>query len=377
MIIDLFAGPGGWDEGLRRNGRTDVLGIELDRDACNTATANGHARRRGDVYGLDPVKVADGRPVEGSTNSPPCGGLSGAGLGLGKQDLERAAELLGRIVQSHQFDHPDPRADYLMEWEDLRSPLLCEPMRWALALDMRWLVLEQVPEALPIWEQYAVHLTRMGWHVDYGVLDAADYGVPQNRKRSVLVGHRYAPVRLPAPTHGPNGARPWVSMREALGWPDGMVGFPRRNDRDDGGEYRARDLFDVAEPAQTITEKSRSWTRRAFAATNVRENTAVRHEDQPAPTLAFGHERPQWLEAEADNSSSRGVSVTEAEAGQLQSFPADYVWTGTRSKRFLQIGNAVPPTLASAVTASVLSADAPLRIGMVGAVDGMTHVVGD
>jgi DNA (cytosine-5)-methyltransferase 1 len=360
MILDLFAGPGGWDEGLRRNGHTDVLGIELDPDACTTAIANGHARKRGDVYGLNPVKVAAGRPVEGAIGSPPCGGLSSAGLGLGRNDLENVQDLLDGIVEAHQNGDPDPRADYLMGWEDLRSPLLAEPMRWTLALNPRWLILEQVDEAMPIWEEYAAHLFSLGWEgVDTAVLDAADYGVPQNRKRAVLVAHRYRPVHLPAPTHGPRGARPWVSMQEALGWPDGAVGFPRRNDRDDGGKYRARDMFDVGGPAQTVTEKARSWTRMSSIRITAMSNAAVRGPEEPAPTLCFGNEVPRWVPGEDKSRADweAGQRVTVAEAGQLQSFPADYVWTGTPSKQFLQIGNAVPPTLAEAVTRAVIDAD--------------------
>jgi DNA (cytosine-5)-methyltransferase 1 len=320
MILDLFAGPGGWDEGLRRNGRTDVLGIELDRDACETAILNGHQRHRGDVYGLNPVKVAAGRKIDGVIGSPPCGGLSSGGLGLGRNDLQNVADLLNEIAVAHEDDGPDPRADYLMGWEDLRSPLLAEPLRWALALDVRWLVLEQVKAALGIWEEYATHLTALGWEsADYGVLDAADYGVPQDRERAVLVAHRYASVRLPEPTH----IGRHVAASSVVG--PGEIGFPRRNDRpDDPGEYRARDMRTTDLPAFTITEKARSWS-------------VV----LPGPA---GQKR----------------QLSEPEAAGLQSFPPEFVWTGaTRSGRFLQIGNAVPPTLAQAVTAAVLEADLP------------------
>ncbi len=47
--LDLFAGPGGWDEGLRMLGVTRVLGLELEENACATAEAAGHARLRGDL----------------------------------------------------------------------------------------------------------------------------------------------------------------------------------------------------------------------------------------------------------------------------------------------------------------------------------------
>lgn len=195
---------------------------------------------------------------------------------------------------------------------------MAEPFRWALATGCRWLCLEQVEEALPIWEDYAGHLTARGWTVDVDVLNARDYGVPQDRRRAILIGHRTAPVNVPLPTVT---APDHVPASTILG--PGRVGFARLNDRDDGhGKYRARDMRSTDLPAFTVTEKIRSWK-------------LMPEVGQPR-------------------------AVTTAEAGQLQSFPADYVWTGSPSKQFLQIANAVPPALAAAVTAVVLDADGGL-----------------
>jgi DNA (cytosine-5)-methyltransferase 1 len=77
-VIDLFAGPGGWDTGLAMLGRTDVVGIEWDGPACDTARAAGHRRigpgPDGDVSKLDPATVAReiGWSGEGMIASPPC-----------------------------------------------------------------------------------------------------------------------------------------------------------------------------------------------------------------------------------------------------------------------------------------------------------------
>src|SRR5690606_16773515 len=72
MILDLFAGPGGWDEGLRMIGRTDVTGVEWDEEACATAEAAGHARIHMDVRDYSLSLKSGGPNVEGIVASPPC-----------------------------------------------------------------------------------------------------------------------------------------------------------------------------------------------------------------------------------------------------------------------------------------------------------------
>src|SRR5690606_651798 len=83
-LLDLFAGPGGWDEGLRMLGRTDVVGIEWDHAACLTAVAAGHHRVRADVAAY-PTAPFIGK-VEGLIASPPCQAWSMAGKRKGEQD---------------------------------------------------------------------------------------------------------------------------------------------------------------------------------------------------------------------------------------------------------------------------------------------------
>jgi DNA (cytosine-5)-methyltransferase 1 len=340
-ILDLFAGAGGWEEGLRMLSLT-ALGIETEPWACETARAVGHERLEADVAVLDPHEFS---PVWGLIGSPPCQAYSTAGKGLGRADKPLVIACAHELAAGN-----DSRAVRLKECRDPRSLLTVEPLRFALALKPRWVALEQVPAVLELWTLLAALLSAHGYQTAVGVLSAERYGVPQTRKRAFLIASLDGPVRLPEPTHrsyNPRrqeipedelGLEPWVSMAEALEWtPSEEVGFPRRNgtqsnksSKTDTGTYRKRDRRPACKPALTLTAKTRSWTRKPcvqirrsgeritegfdptsapsqavttrvnrWQAHGVRggwawrngnqRNAAVRASEEPAPTVHFGH----------------------------------------------------------------------------------------
>ncbi len=307
MIIDGFAGPGGWDEGLRILGRgDDVVGIEIDEEACATARAAGFRRICADISRLRiPVEKA----VEGWIGSPPCQPWSMAGNKLGNLDRKNVfvlAERMARGDDSHDWT----------EWHDPNSHLAAQPVRWIRELQPEWIALEQVPGVIDLWQHFARHiLPRWGYFSWTGVLNAADYGVPQTRRRAILIAqkkHRGF-IDPPRETHQKGYAGPrlgrWVSMAEALGW-DGAVGFPRLADdgiaTEDG--YRARDWRGTEEPSQTVTEKARSWVLRQGA----QERSTERSLDEPAGTVAFGNAAAdhRWVQrgsGHAGASADRGL----------------------------------------------------------------------
>jgi DNA (cytosine-5)-methyltransferase 1 len=338
VILDLFAGPGGWDEGARLAGYDgELVGIEKDELACATARAAGHDRIHADIAAY-PVDEFRGR-VDGLIASPPCQAWSRAGKALGLKDQPaiwghaRQVEQAGRWV-------PYPRDG----WRDDRSPLVLEVLRWVLELRPRWVACEQVPDVLPFWRELARILRAVGYSTAAYEVSAEEYGVPQTRVRAILTGRLDGPVAPPAPTHqkyvpgeparhgevdlfGGDPVLPWVSMAQALGWDsEDQVGFPRRADTPsnaagsdvvviDGVEYRARDLRAARLPAQAVTEKIRSWERFALRNGN-QANAAARAVDEPAGTMFFGARgnAVDWLlrpsamrNGPMDNAAERGV----------------------------------------------------------------------
>ena len=335
--LDDFAGPGGWDEGAAMLGLR-LLGVEWDADACATAEANGHARIRTDVathshegLNLGPLYVA----------SPPCTMFTSMGHGAGRRSVGALVEGVATILRgadpatviaatvsmlipahreaqgkaaNHKVSHDD--LDVAAEIDAATSALILQPARRIAQMRPEHVAMEQVPGALPVFEAYAVVLRDLGWSATVGVLNAANYGVPQTRRRAILVASRHGVARLPAPTHAerPDGLfgslLPWVSIRDAVGW--GL--------------------------------------------------------DVPSPTIVPGHNltadyslqrKMAELAREADRPA---VTMPVSERGVLQSFPPDYVWRGRVEEQQRQVGNAVPPLLAAHVLAALLGLPAPTSL---------------
>jgi DNA (cytosine-5)-methyltransferase 1 len=331
MILALCAGPGGIDQGARILGGVDLIhGYDTDADACATATAAGFTRTRADVGGLDPA----GFPaVTGAIVTPPCPTFSVAGTRSALREHDRRALIEAMVSLGDSHAGLCPAGAYrrvYREVADVRSALVVEALRFALRLpDLRWLVAEQVPAVAPVWRETCAELAA-GHDFEYCAvltLAAEDFGVPSRRTRVFLIAvrdgvpdlsglpmrgwwscGRFASPRLHTPL-APVFAR--IGMADALGWERGERVNTRGNRRTGGGNE-----FGADGPAWCLTEKTRSWTR-------VRD----------------------------------GARLTPAQAGLLTGFPADYPWSGSTSKRFLQAADVVAPPVAAAVLGTVLGID--------------------
>ncbi|MFJ5840254.1 DNA cytosine methyltransferase [Streptomyces shenzhenensis] len=378
MILDLFAGPGGWS------------------------------------HALYPVWPWVGR-TRGLIASPPCQAWSMAGKRLGLVDQPLVHEAVANLAAGR-----DTREHLLATCQDARSLLAAEPMRYLHALNTvgepEWVAMEEVPDVLPLWKQYAAILRRWGFSTWTGILNAADYGVPQTRRRAILLASRAHTAQPPTPTRaqvtepdflfGPGRAR-WVSMAEALGWSatdrpvptvcagggpgGGPEPFPSgsrqalANARERGNwqprhtrsnvvlepqtrgagrttRHDNRGPTPTAAPAPTFTSKATHW--KWSLRSNNQTNATVRSIEEPAGTLFFGHRanectwiaEPVTAPPEDDAAGTPDpIRITAREAGLLQTFPADYPWAGNKGQQFSQIGNAVPPRLAAHLLAPHLN----------------------
>ena len=255
-------------------------------------------------------------------------------------------------------------------------------------------VWEQVPTVATLWAACAPILEMCGYSVDHGCLRTEMFGVPQTRRRAILVASRVGTAALPTPTHSrywerdpwrlDDGVLPWVSIRTALGWPvdhDPMTETVIRSNYGTGGDPASRGARTADQPAATVTSKvgRNKVVRRnrfserpdtthkpdmpahtvtgggsgAFVYRNSdMPNAAVRPVDTPAPTVMFGKARASVRIHSAED-RAHGRRVTVDEAARLQTFPAGYPWQGTQSAQYQQVGNAIPPLLSAVVIAAL------------------------
>ena len=297
--VELFAGAGGAALGLHAAGVSHLACVERDPHAAATLRAAGLPAVEADVLAW--LRGGPDLSPELLWASPPCQPYSAAGNGLGAADPRDGWPLV------------------LLAVEVLRP---------------RWVAIENVARAPA--RAWAEQLRAAGYTcVSHRILDAADYGVPQHRRRVFIVAGPQ-PIRWPAPTHcDPCNTllisgllRPWVSCRDALGDLSPQVS---------GGQAAAQpELLD--RPAPTVTTTEVKGTRASAASGWAFNGGPDRASDMAF--LATGRRR-----------------LTPEECARLQAFPDDHPWQGTKEAIYRQIGNAVPPIMAEVVARAIVEAE--------------------
>jgi len=322
--IDLFSGAGGLALGfeMAKLGFETVFAVEIEQAAASTFKRN---------FGCQvidgPIQTVERFPdAEIILGGPPCQGFSP--LGRDRDDASRA----------------------------LLNELWCEYVRAVRQVMPLAFVIENVPEFLKS-EQFARLLRTMksepelsAYKYSYGVLNAADYGVPQRRKRGVFIASLGAqPAWPPPPTHGPESEKqlPYRTVRDAIGdlplVPTGdNLHFGRNPLPSSIQRYRAvpegGNRFDLARNRPDLLPAC--WANKPTGTTDVFGRLWW---DRPAFTIRtefFKPEKGRFLHPQAHR------PITHREAARLQTFPDSFEFEGSKIEIARQIGNAVPPRLA-------------------------------
>ena len=324
-LMDLFSGAGGFTLGFAQAGFVPIFSVEIDKDAASTYEMNfGHHCRKDDINDIKTFPNAD--VIIGG---PPCQGFSNLG--------------------SHIPD--DPRNQLWRHF--IRAVKDACPLVF---------VVENVPPLLKSEEGQELmrQARKLGYRVEGRVLNSADYGVPQIRKRTIIIGSRTSVVNFPEPTHADPGKRDsltphrldWTTVRQAigdlpleptntslhLGRNPTLMSLERYRHIPPGGNR-----WNL--PVELMPE---CWKKKTKGGTDLFGRLQW---DEPCVTIRtefFKPEKGRYLHPDAHR------PITHREAARIQGFPDGFAFKGSKSEIARQIGNAIPVKLAHAIAKSVL-----------------------
>lgn len=341
-LIDLFSGCGGLSKGFMDAGYDVLLGVDHDKDSLETFKLN---HENSEVLNLDLFDISNVKKIKKALNGvvpdvivggPPCQGFS--------------------LTGTRNFD-------------DKRNQLYLSMIEAVKELKPKAFLIENVPGVARLYggkvkDEIISRLTKLGYTVNMQILIAADYGVPQIRKRLVFVGIKNKNFVFPEPTHTPEN---YLTTSEAIG------DLPSR--KDDFGEENDR----YSKEAKTSYQKKMRGGQKVLHNHVASKHTDLvksiisqvpnggNHKDLPKGVGGNRKFNEAWTRYHS-NKPSRTIDTghrnhfhykynrvpTVRENARLQSFPDDFIFTGTRTSQNRQVGNAVPPLLGFAIAKQLL-----------------------
>ena len=363
-VLDLFCGAGGFSEGFVNTGFTVVAGIDHTPAALNTFAANIAARTfLTDISEIeDPQTIVEGLKIGGIDviiGGPPCQGFSQVGQArIRSLDEDEQLKLLARNELYSQF------------------------FRFVEIFHPSFFVMENVPNLLTFENKAYIQAIqkeseRLGYSIDFRILDASDYGVPQVRRRLIVVGSlngrlfywprtinekdkvsltdaigdlpavkppqleeclEYAPVSKL--TSYQQLMRCRVPLAEKQFIRDHVVRPVREDDIV---------IFSNMKPGDRYTDIDPRYQR--YNAESFKDKYYMLKPDAPGVTITAHLDKDGYRYIHWDSSQHRTISVREA--ARIQSFGDHFRFAGGRSARFRQIGNAVPPIMAEKIAEQI------------------------
>lgn len=339
-VLDLFCGAGGLSYGFERAGFDVLLGIDNDAKALETFERNHNGAKSicGDIteitYKDHIAPLLNGKKIDVIIGGPPCQGFSLSG----------------------------PR-----NFNDPRNKLYLSYIRLVEEIQPKAFVIENVPGLVGLFkgevkDNIIKTFAEMGYEVKYKILCAADYGVPQNRKRVVFVGVK-----------GENVFEYPAIQAEQITCEMALSDLPPLID------VLGEDIQDYASAPQNayqqlMREKSEK----------VLNHVAASHSDKVQHIISLVPDGGNYKDLPAEFRESRNFHVawtrfnsqkpaptidtghrhhfhykynrvpTVRECARIQSFPDDFIFLGNKTQQFRQVGNAVPPIMAERIADQIL-----------------------
>ena len=352
-ILDLFSGAGGLSLGFRQAGFRIVAAIDNDPNTIITHKKNFEESISiaGDLLKLKPKVFSEEYGIgkddlDGIIGGPPCQGFSLAG----------------------------PRNFY-----DKRNRLYLNFIEYVRFFKPRFFLIENVPGLASLFkgeikDRIIREFTNIGYRVNSKVLLASDYGVPQDRRRIFFVGVEDETFSFPDATHVSieKGQKKIASMESKVTVRDAISDLPLLLN-ETGAEEMPYTMGPKSEYQKTMRIESdkiynhvatmhEEQTKRIISLVPQGKNykclpkdlqkirnfhvawTRLSY-DKPSPTIDTGHRHHFHPEA------NRVPTVRES--ARIQSFPDKFIFYGSRTSQYKQVGNAVPPILAQVIAVDI------------------------
>lgn len=340
IAIELFAGCGGLSTGLEKAGFKVISAVEINPIAAKSYELNHpdvklHISDVSSIHAKDfQDDIGENAEVDLLAGCSPCQGFS---------RLRKGEDAI----------------------KDPRNQLVLQYLRLVKELKPKTILMENVPGIIKseqgkvIFQKVQRRLKRLGYTVSFRIVEAADYGVPQFRKRFVLLGTRIGDkeIGIPDPLYGdPNRCgsnveklQPWKTVRATIGFLPAL---------DNGGKSEEYPLHRCSRNGERNYKRIKAIPHDGGSRTELPPELVLEcHKrypngyrdvygrmswDKPSPTITSGCTnitRGRFIHPEQD----RGISLLEA--AMLQTFDPDYRFAGNSEQIALQIGNAVPVKL--------------------------------
>lgn len=334
-FIDLFSGCGGLSFGLEKAGMKCLLGVDNNKDAIESFKLN-HPNSNtfcGDISELDHKKLRsliNNKKVDFVVGGPPCQGFSTVGKGIS---------------------------------DDPRNFLFLEFVRIVRELNPKGILIENVTGLLAkknkeTLKNIFVIFNDLGYELDARVMSAEEYGVPEKRRRTIIVGTKKGYLfAFPKPTHGPRGGEPIVTVGDAFNNISKNASFNDISMAQIKNEIDKKRLNLIPEGKGIRYKKDEDeylpprlkynivWEE--LSESRFRQ-TKLQRLDRGLPSFTILTSRTMYYHP------TESRYLTPREAAAIQSFPSSFEFCGSVTSVWKQIGNAVPVGLAEKLGYSII-----------------------
>lgn len=332
-IIDLFCGIGGLSLGFEQAGFKVVSAIDMWNDAILTYNHNRTEKvaKTETVESFNETELPElikKEKITGIIGGPPCQGFST----VGKRDVD------------------DPRNKMYLEF--YKAVKITSPDFFVIENVRGMLTLNNGAFVKDLLERFGEK--GLGYTINYQLLNAADYGIPQNRYRVFYVGIKGKKFSFPAPydhkltakdgisdlegsTNEKYGSAPQNSYQRLL---RGSCKHPLNQDYTSHTEQTVSIISQVPDGGSIKDLPQDVWQVRKYNKAFERMGTF-----KPSNTIDTGHRNYFHY--------SEPRIPTVRESARIQSFPDDFEIIGTRGSQYKQVGNAVPPMLAKVIAEQI------------------------